>query len=57
MISGIELANSCVPYFSSSLAVMFSEKLVWRNFLDEERAFPQPGAEITILHVQEWEKA
>ena len=31
MISGIETAQNCLPFYFSSLAVMFLEHLIWRE--------------------------
>ena len=52
MLSGIELAQYCIPSFSSSLVVMFLEHLVWRTFLADKSTFLQCGAKIMILHVR-----
>ena len=43
-----------VPFSFSSLAVMFSEQLIWRDYLSEEGSFTQRDVEIMILHVREW---
>ena len=51
VISGMELAQRCLPFSSYSLAHMFLEQLICRDFLAEEGAFPQRGANIMIFYV------
>ena len=47
--------GTTLSYFSpSSLAVMFSEKIVLCNWLSEEGAFTQCDKKIIILHIWEW---
>ena len=55
VLYGIKPKQCCISSFSSSLAVTFLEKPVWRNCLAEEGVFPQCAAKRMILHVQEWE--
>ena len=51
ILPGIKPSQHCLPYFSSSLVVMFLEQLVWRVCLTGEGAILQCGAEIMILHI------